>query len=127
MAPSGDYLVPTWDFGNIPVGQTVTRLLSFDIRDALGNPVGLPNTDPRWESIYESELDKVDLLLNRTTSLKISDWLDTLAVDTGLPYPVSPDTSSDVSVFFVPEPSTVILLLAGALCLVGYLGWRKKG
>jgi hypothetical protein len=46
-----------------------------------------------------------DVLLNRSTSLKISEWLAVLAGDPGMPYP-DPTTgyNSDVSVFFNRRP-----------------------
>lgn len=112
--PQGNYYVPTWDFGNIPVGATATRVLNF----AVDLP-GLAPTDPRYVALVESEATGLDLLMNRTTSLKISDWLDTLALDPGTPYPVPASLSSDVSVFFsVPEPASLALLSLGGLALL---------
>jgi len=101
--PWGQYMVPTWDFGDIPQGGSATRLLSFQI----GAP-GLTPLDLRYAVIQDSELNGTDILLNRTTSLKISTWIDDLASDTGLPYPHlvedMPLRSSDVSVFHNTEP-----------------------
>ena len=101
MGGTGDYHVPTWDFGDIPVGESRTRVLQFVV------PGGLPPTDPRHEVIMGSSLEKNDILLNRTTSLKISTWIDVLAYDIGVPYPhlggSDPKRSSDVSVFFDRE------------------------
>jgi len=59
-----------------------------------------------------------DVFVNRTTSLKISNWLDNLVADTGIPYPNDPLLSSDVSVFFFPEPGTLALLGLGATALL---------
>jgi hypothetical protein len=57
--------------------------------------------------------------MNRTTSLKISDWLDMLALDPGTPYPVPANVSSDVSVFFnIPEPTSLALLSLSGLALL---------
>jgi len=96
--PSGDFHVPTWDFGSIPMGASSTRVLSFSI------PAGMMPADPRYLVIESSFATGDDVLLNRTTSLKISDWIEVLVGDTGAPYP-EPEHSSDVSVFHnVPEP-----------------------
>jgi GEVED domain len=99
----GGYFVPTWDFGDILVGQSATRQLDFVI--ALP---GLDPTDTRYAAIVTSEEGQQDVLLNRTTSLKISTWIDELALDTGLPYPhlepLPPKRSSDASVFHNKEP-----------------------
>ena len=43
---------------------------------------------------------QTDILLNRTTSLKISTWIDDPAPDTGYAYPEEPLRGSDASVFF---------------------------
>jgi len=109
--PFGDYLVPTWDFGDIPLGASATRTMSFTCQLEYGG-------DPRFDAILESEAG-ADILLNRTTSLKISNWIEGLAVDTGIPYPVPPGLSSDVSVFHnIPEPATMVLLALGGLGLI---------
>ncbi len=108
--PEGDYLVPTWDFGDILLGEASTRTMSFTCELYAG--------DPRYDAILES-LAGEDILLNRTTSLKISNWIEGLAIDTGIPYPQDPALSSDVSVFhnIVPEPMTLCLLSVGGLLL----------
>jgi hypothetical protein len=112
--PPGNYYVPTWDFGNIPLGSTATRLLSFSVQAP-----GLAPTDPRFAALVDSEARGTDLLMNRTTSLKISDWLDMLALDPGTPYPVPANVSSDVSVFFnIPEPTSLALLSLSGLALL---------
>ncbi len=109
--PWGDYYVPTWDFGDIPMGGTASRLLQFTVDGA-----GLsPDTDPRYWAILESFEYEADLLLNRTTSLKISTWQDDLVNDTGIAYPADPLRGSDCSVFFVPEPGTMSLLVLGGI------------
>ena len=114
--PWGDYLVPTYDFGDIAQGASITKTLNFVIDGA-----GLVEGDARREAI-ESGLD---IFLNRTTSLKISNWIEMLAIDDGTPYPKDDngvaDLNSDVSVFHnIPEPMTICLLGLGALSL------RKK-
>ncbi|MGD9128056.1 MAG: PEP-CTERM sorting domain-containing protein [Planctomycetia bacterium] len=104
LAPNGDYLVPTYDFGDILPGQSVTRTLHFSVQG------GITPNDLRYEVLLSDE----DLFLNRTTSLKISNWIENLVIDPGTPYPYGVDEmllNSDVSVFHnVPEPSTLVLL-----------------
>lgn len=90
--PYGGYYVPTFDFGDIPPGQAVLRYLNFTVSGA-----GLPPTDPRYTVIQNSQ-QNVDIFMNRTTSLKVSDWMDSLYADAGFPY-FDLGNGSDVSVF----------------------------
>jgi len=114
--PYGDFHVPTWDFGSIPQGAAKSRTLSFAI------PAGLPTADPRYLVIEQSLAEQADILINRTTSLKISEWIEDLSLDTCQPYPIPPARSSDVSVFHnVPEPG----IFAGITIIILTL-FRKK-
>lgn len=117
--PAGGYFVPSWDFGDIDPGQSASRQMDFVIDD----PAGLDPNDPRYDVI----LGTGDILMNQSTSLKISDWISPLAADMGVPYPYPPNPpnlSSDVSVFHnVPEPATLALLTLGGLAL---LSRRRK-
>lgn len=116
----GGYYVPTWDFGDILIGQSVTKTLSFTVGGA-----GLAAGDARFYSVFESDAYGYDLLSNRTTSLKISNWLDNLVRDDGTPYPVNPLLSSNVGVFHnVPEPGSLVALGAGLMGMAGL--WRKR-
>jgi hypothetical protein len=65
----------------------------------------------------DSEIEGIDVLLNRTTSLKISTWLDDLSRDLCIPYPeAEPFRGSDCSVFHnIPEPAVSFL---GMLCML---------
>ncbi|MCD4830221.1 MAG: hypothetical protein K8R02_00260 [Anaerohalosphaeraceae bacterium] len=94
LMPFGDYLVPTYDFGDIAQGASATRVLKFTVDGG-----GLPAGDPRRIAIEQSAQTEDDIFLNRTTSLKISTWMDWVAVDNGQPYPGEVGRSSDVSVF----------------------------
>jgi hypothetical protein len=112
QTPTGDYFVPYWDLGTIPQGSSVIKELVFSVSGA-----GLDPTDPRYSAILASESAAWglgDLFLNRTTDLKLGDWIDTLAPDTGEAYP-SQDIlrSGNVSVFHTPEPATALLFLGG--------------
>ena len=92
--PPGAYYVPTWKFGVIPTGSQATRTLSFNV---LG---GLPPTDLRYNVIVQSYQLNQDVFLNRTKSLKVSDWIDDISLDNGVAYPPEPAyKNSDVSVF----------------------------
>ena len=116
----GGYYVPTWDFGNILIGQSVTKTLSFTVGGG-----GLAAGDARFYSVFESDAFGYDLFANRTTSLKISNWLDNLVRDDGTAYPVNPLLSSDVGVFhMVPEPGSLVTLGAGLITMAGL--WRKR-
>lgn len=91
----GKYMVPTWDFGNIMPQQSVTRRVHF----WLYQPV--PMGHPLYQFLMTAYFERYDILLNRSTSLKVSDYFDTLAYDLGIPYPEEePYAGSDCSVFF---------------------------
>jgi hypothetical protein len=103
----GDYYVPAWDFGNIALGATVAKELQFTVEGA-----GLEPTDPRHIAIEASSLGQLDLFSNRSNSLKISDWMDTLALDQGAAFDDAHMAfGSNVSVFSeIPEPGTTVPL-----------------
>lgn len=106
---SGNYYVPTWDFGDIAPGQAVTRTLAFV------TPNGLP------ESVVDTFLASgPDILMNRTSSLKISNWVEGLVRDDGTAYPsLSGALSSNSSVFHnIPEPASLSLLSLTALAML---------
>ena len=115
--PAGNFHVPTWDFGDIAQGASKSRTMSFQISGSL-DP-----TDPRYTAIEISHYTTNDILINRTTSLKISDWIEDLYVDSGAPYPED-GRSSDVSVFHnVPEPGIFVLI---SLITLGILRKFRK-
>ena len=119
LTPAGAYLVPTWDFGDILPGKTATRTLSFAAYVD-------PNAgDPRYDFLMNLADTLQDIFLNRTMSLKISTWIDELAIDPGAPYPLDlpdfdyPLRNSNASVFLnVPDPATLALIGAGALSVL---------
>lgn len=92
---AGNYYVPTWDFGDIPVGQSATRTLSFSVKPAM------TSLDPRYSVIQSSAGQGLDVFANRTSSLKISTWIDDLGID--YPDPENMLRDSDVSVFHHTE------------------------
>jgi len=120
--PAGDFQVPTFEFGNIAPGESATRVLQFTV-DGDGLEVG----SDAYNVLVESEGQETDILFNRTTSLKVSQWVDKLATDTGDAYPLGALNSSDVSVFFnpavVPEPGTLAMLILSGICI---LRWRCR-
>jgi hypothetical protein len=96
----GQYMVPTWDFGDIPPGMTACRTIRF----YLYQPVD-PSLHQLGWWLEEWHRYQYDVLLNRTTSLKISTYFDALYPDPCTPYPHEeepwlPWRSSDCSVFF---------------------------
>lgn len=92
--PPGGYFVPTWDFGMIAPMQSATRQLQFVV-----HPPYLLPSDPRYQAIESPYQPQQDILLNRTTSLKISTWVDNLDLDLGMVVEEFPLRGSDVSVF----------------------------
>ena len=106
--------MPAYDFGDIIHFESVTRVLNFGLYDPIGQD------DNLYSFLVDAEENEWDVLMNRTTSLKISQYVDNLLYDNGEPYP-APPYSSDASVFFVPEPTMICLLGLGAAVL-----WRKR-
>lgn len=100
----GDFTVPGWTFGDIEPGQSKTQRLNFVVSGAGLSP---SETDLRYQAIMQSWTEGTDLFLNRSSSLKISDWINDLGVDTGEAYPTSSLASSDVSVFHNAIETTV--------------------
>ena len=86
---------------------------------------GIPFNDPRYAVIIATGMPNV--LANRISSLKISTWIDDIAIDDGSAYPAdaaaAPLRSSNSSVFFVPEPTTASLLVLAGLTLLR----RRRG
>jgi hypothetical protein len=109
----GNYFVPTFDFGNIAPGASASRTLNFFFPSS--NPL-LP-THPLYGQIIAWATGGTDVLMNRTTDLKIGDWVDVLAADNAA-YPVPATRAGNVSVFFnVPEPTIGMLAPLATLAL----------
>lgn len=111
LLPTGNYYVPTWDFGTIPVGQTASRTMNF----AVSGP-GMTPADIRYGAImtsWQALWGQGDVFMNRTTDLKIGDWIDDIAIDSGVASPHEmPLRDGDVSVFHnIPEPATLSLFV----------------
>jgi hypothetical protein len=123
---TGAYQVPTYDFGTILLGQSVSRDLQF----GLYNPVAQATIQ---------FLIGPDIFMNRTTDLKLGDYFENgpgnvdaagvryqgLAVDDGSAYPNTLNRSGNVSVFVTPEPTSLALMVAGLAGLAA-TGRRKK-
>ena len=107
----GAFQVPAWDFGFIGLGQIVVRTLDFGIYA----PVPVSSINPPSTN--------ADLLIARTNDLKIgqyfqSDPIMMGIIDPGTPYPIGgflPSTNdfANSSVFFIPTPGALALLLVG--------------
>jgi len=90
---AGNYYVPGWQLPTIPLHAAATVGLQFRVLDG-----GLLPTDPRYTVVVNSVSTGADILSNRTTSLKISNWVERLFTDTGAPY-YTFARSSDAGVF----------------------------
>ncbi len=92
----GNFSVPGWDFGDIAPEQTSTKWLHFVVCDPYGG-VGasfIGSDDPRYKAIVSST-NGSDIFINRSLSLKISEWISDPALDEG----DGAATNSNVSVF----------------------------
>ncbi len=117
---TGDYQVPTWNFGDILPGQSVTRTLDFSLRV----PIPLASvTIPQFDD---------DLLIARTNDLKIGQFFQSDPFtagfrDDGSAYPFGGDiptpfsSFANSSVFFVPSPAAT-----GMLALAGVFASRRR-
>lgn len=124
-AVGGQYQVPTWDFGDIAVNQTVTRLLTFHFYNAVAATAVPP----------VSSFAGQDLLIARTNDLRIGSYFQDDPAMNGVfdrffPYPpgsLNPASLTaqyaNSSVFFstVPAPGT-----AAAIGLAGLAVSRRR-
>ncbi len=115
LPPLGNYWVPAWEFtgssavtcsGGTPdvilPGETHSRYMMFGCH----RPIRAG--EPEYDAIMLSYVEGVELFINRTKSLKVSNYTDQLSIDFGVPFPEYPPVyDSDVSVFYDPELSTV--------------------
>jgi hypothetical protein len=116
-ANPGNYFVPAWEFGTIPLGGSVTLDLKFAINGQIDES---NNFDAFW-LLANSLIGYSDILMNRTTDLKIGNWVDVPATDTGPDYPNPALLSGNASLFHIPEPSIISLL-----GLIGLIGLRRR-
>lgn len=120
---TGAFIVPTWDFGDILLGNSVFRDLQFGLYTSVS------------QATIQFLIDSSDIFMNRTTDLKIGDYFEKgtgnglsyegLAVDNGSAYPNTLNRSGNVSVFAVPEPTSLALMIAGLAGLVSSCRRRK--
>ncbi|MBL0927313.1 MAG: hypothetical protein IBJ11_06635 [Phycisphaerales bacterium] len=119
----GSYQVPAWDFGNIAVGQTVTRALTF----AFYTPLNIAAVPP--PTFFQGQ----DLLISRSTEVKIGTYFQDDPAIGGIfdrlqPYPpgsFNPQTSQygNSSVFFNPVPAPGA---AAAVAVAGLFAARRR-
>ena len=117
---TGKFQVPTWDFGNLLVGQSTFRDLQFGLYTSVS------------QATIQFLIDANDVFMNRTTDLKIGDYFENgtgnvnvsnvryegLAVDDGTAYPSTLSRSGNVSVFTsIPEPGSLSLMILGLASL----------
>lgn len=97
----GAFYVPGWSFPSLLPGESATNILKFVIKDFFGADSSLPPTDPRYGIINESNDLGTDIFINRSTSLKISQWVNDPLPDIGVDYPTNStlEDASNVSVF----------------------------
>lgn len=116
--PEGGYYVPSYYFGDILPGQAIERDLHFSFYGS-----GISRSDIRYALLEGSLANELDLLSNRSSSLKISDWISKLFQDEGN----SMLSGSSASLFHnieesVPEPMTILLVLLGIAGMI----FRRK-
>jgi hypothetical protein len=91
---TGRYYVPGWQFPNIAPGASATLELQFRVVDG-----GLVPADPRYPVLVNSLTTGQDMLSNRSVSLKIRSWLQTLWLDNGVAYFPIANRNSNAAVF----------------------------
>lgn len=114
----GSYQVPTWDFGNIAVGATASRILSF----------GFYQPVPIAQLPTATQLAGQDLLIARSDDIKIGCYFQDDPLVNGIRDQFAPSVPGsnnaafamygNSSVFFTPVPAPgagVVLALSGAV------------
>jgi hypothetical protein len=107
--PEGGYYVPSYNFGNILPGQTVGRDIHLSFYGS-----GISRSDIRYALLESSLSSGWDLLSNRSSSLKISDWIGKLYQDEGNLMLNGSTASLFHNTMSVPEPMAVLVVLFGA-------------
>lgn len=119
----GSYQVPTWDFGDIALGATASRIINFSFYEPL-NPAQVPPV---------ASLLGHDLLIARSNDIKIAQYFQDDPVinsifDSLTPYPpggfnpaFGPYGNSSVFYDQIPSPGTAALALMG-----GMLATRRR-
>ena len=113
----GGYYVPSYYFGDILPGETVERDIDFQFYGS-----GILRSDVRYELLEGSLANGWDLLSNRTSSLKISDWISRLYQDKGNLMLSGSTASLFHNAVPVPEPFTIIVISLGVAGII----FRRK-
>lgn len=96
----GDFYVPGWNFGTIQPGQSSSVILSFVVQTSDGITDRIEEDNPRYPMLMDSATNGSDIFINRSTSLKIREWINDPYIDDASNYPASESTNlSNVSVF----------------------------
>lgn len=126
---NGDFRVPGWQLGNITPGESRSVTMNFVVETYEQVPDVIMPEDPRYAVIYDSWTNGTDILVNRSTSLKINQWISDPQFDDGTAYPQSEGTDlSNVSVFHniiasnaMAEPIAIKSLQCSANLATNYL------
>jgi hypothetical protein len=111
--PEGGYYVPSYYFGDVLPGETVQRDLSFAFYGS-----GITRSDARYALLEGSMANGWDLLSNRSSSLKINDWVSKLSQDEGNLMLTGSNTSLFHNAEPVPEPMSIILITLGVIGII---------
>lgn len=111
--PEGGYYVPSYYFGDIQPGETVERDIDFIFYGS-----GILRSDVRYALLEGSLINGWDLLSNRTSSLKISDWISKLYQDEGNLMVSGSTASLFHNTVPVPEPLTILVISLGVAGII---------
>lgn len=97
---NGDFCVPGWNLGTLLPGQSTNITLIFVVQNDNNEADRIDLMDPRYSTLVDSATSGTDIFINRTTSLKINEWIRDPSPDNGSAYPAPDSTNlNNVSVF----------------------------
>lgn len=96
----GGFCVPAWNLGTLLPGQSTNITLIFVVQNDYNEASQIDFMDRRYSTLVESSISGTDIFINRTTSLKINEWIRDPSPDDASAYPSSEGTNlNNVSVF----------------------------